>query len=209
MVFIFSYNRKEMLENVFQHTGHLSPIIIDDGSDFKIEYRLFVQYQHGGKEHFWEKWDDALKLAEHSSDEFYLFIPDDFLDIDIAAIMMLHERLKNNPYACNVINDKRTKCWNSFVQQQIDEILYSVGFVDCGFFCNRSALDAIGFHIEPIDKSRFQSKTISSGVGLQLTQRFTSKNVAMYKPIKSLAFHGNHESLMFPHAKNLKKLISL
>jgi hypothetical protein len=177
MVFIFSYNRKEMLENVFQHTGHLDPIIIDDGSDFKIEYRLFVQYQHGGKEHFSEKYDYALKMAEKSSDDFYMFLQDDFLDLDINGILSIYNELKDNAFICNIINDGRIKCWNRICQKQVNDHLYKVGFVDGSYFFNRSAGDKIGWHMNPIDPARFLNPRISAGEGEQLTARLVKNNV--------------------------------
>ena len=59
-----------------------------------------------------------------------------------------------------------------------------------------------------IPKSRFNIKDISSGVGQYLTFAFNKAKVKMFTPIKSLAYHGDHESLMHKEERIKKPLIS-
>jgi hypothetical protein len=209
MVFIFSYNRRKMLESILDKLTCFNPVILDDGSDFVLDYPIFVQFKHTGKEGFWEKYDHAFKISKKSYDDFFLFMQDDFLDLKLDKVRDLHNRFKNEPYVCNVINDGRSKCWNKLNAYLVSDDLYKTGFVDGSFFCNRSALSLIGFYIDPINKERFKNKSISSGVGQQLTSRFLKSGVSIYKPVKSLAYHGDYESLMNPESRKINKLISL
>ena len=74
---------------------------------------------------------------------------------------------------------------------------YSIGFVDCGFFCNRETLEKIGFFMKQPPRDWFnRGENISSGVGMMLSKRMHTAGVKIYKPKKSLAYHGNHESKM-------------
>jgi hypothetical protein len=80
--------------------------------------------------------------------------------------------------------------------------------VDGSFFFNRSAIDKIGWYMNPVDPNRFiRNRMISAGEGEQLTARLVKNKVNMYKPIKSLALHTMHESTMNPGT--ITKLVSL
>ena len=209
MTFIFNYEREDMFKSILSQLSHMKPVVLDDGSSYLIDYPNTIRFRNGGKEKFWEKWFVAFKMAEGSNDEFFLFTPNDFLDLDLDRIRTLHEQLKHEPYVYNIINDGRDSCWMPFKAIQKDANTVQVGFTDCGFFCNRQALERIGFKIDPVDPRRFKQRgDISSGVGQQLTLRFTRAGVKMYKPVKSLAYHGDHESLMNTEERKRNPLIS-
>ena len=208
MIFIFSYEREEMLTQVLSNLSDYEPIVIDDGSSFFIPN--CIRYEHEGKQGFWKKWRDAFEMCKKSDDDFFMFMPDDFLNVDMDRILSLHEQLKDKPYVYNIINDGREWSWLPFKGVQINEHTMQIGFTDCGFFCNRKALEAIDFKIDPVDPRRWKNNpNLSSGVGQKLTKSFTLKGVKMYKPMKSLAYHGNHESKMNPEERKINPLISL
>lgn len=206
MIFVFSYQREEMLKSVLKDLKGEDVTILDDGSDFKIKHPNVLRFKNGGKAKFWEKWFIALRLAEGTDDDFFLFMPSDFLNIDLVKIKEIHNELKSKPYVYNLINDGREMCWNTIKPVKINEERMQIGFTDCGFFCNREALKRIGFNIKAIDPRRFKTRgDISSGVGQFLTQSFQIARIPIYMPIKSLAFHGEHESTMHPdHRKQIK-----
>lgn len=209
MIFIFSYQRKEMLLNLLNNElKSYTPIVLDDGSDFKLNYNWFIQYEHGGKENFYKLWQYAFNCLSLSKDDFYLFIPSDFQKLDMERIFKIYNQLKDEPFVCNVINDGRKSCWNFYQPKPFNDELNQVFFTDCGFFCNRSALEKIDFKMIDIPKSRFNIKDISSGVGQYLTFAFNKAKVKMFTPIKSLAYHGEHESLMHKEERIKKPLIS-
>jgi hypothetical protein len=197
MVFIFNYEREEMFRQVYDHLKEFKPVVLDDGSSYFIENA--IRFKNGGKQKFWEKWFFALKMAEGSEDDFFLFTPNDFLDLDIDRVLNLHEQLKDEPYVYNLINDGRDVCWDFRKPEPFDENTDRIYFTDCGFFCNRKALEMI---------RRFKREDISSGVGQQLTWKFNRLKVSMYRPKKSLAYHGDHESTMHKEQRKQIKLIS-
>jgi hypothetical protein len=207
MIFIFSYNREEMLRQVLTDIKGEAFLVLDDGSDFQTEN--MVKFPHEGKAGFWKKWAFAFKTAEATNDEFFIFMPDDFTDLQMGDILMLHEQHKHEPYVYNIINDGRDSSWMPFKAIQTNEHTIQVGFTDCGFFCNREALKMLNFRINPIDPNRFKlKKNISSGVGQQLTNRFTRHGVKMFKPVRSLAYHGDHPSQMHEDERKINPLIS-
>jgi len=203
--YILTYNRPKMLTECVEHLNSkgIYPIILDDGSDNVPDLDYVFSHKHRGKEGFWITWSEMLTECHRIESDFFLFMPDDFVDIDIDRIMKLHAKYKDKPYAYNIINDGRTKLFNGVLPVRKDSETIMTGFVDCGFFCNRKALDKIGYFMNPT-----ASNEESSGVGRQLSKRLLQNRVLMYTPIKSLAKHGNHESKMHKEERLINPLIS-
>jgi hypothetical protein len=160
-----------------------------------------------GKHGFWKQWQVAFNFCLENKDELYIFMGDDFLDMDWQRVKETHERFKHEPYACNLINDGRTQCWNNFKPIKVDEKFMQIGFCDGGFLCNFEALRKLNFTMYETPIYTTQPNR-SSGVGQQLTTRFNKTGVKMYLPIKSLCFHGDHESKMHPQERLKNPLIS-
>lgn len=209
LIFVFSYNREEMLRKVMVSLDGYNYFVVDDGSDFTIDDPRFIKHEHHGREKWWRLWDSVLKKAGETDHSLIVFTTDDFLDIDMKAIQQRHEQFKGSPYFYNIIRDKRDHCWGHFPLTQVDENTTRIGFIDCGFFCNRSALDKLGYYINPVGESRFKNPLISTGVGLQLTARVRKLGIPMYRPVKSLAFHGLHESKMLPRERVIHPVPSI
>jgi hypothetical protein len=200
-----TYEREGMLCNLVGHLNSFGiiPTIKDDGSTYETNLPQYFRHKHRGKDGFWLTWDEMLKDCESGGDLF-LFLADDFKDLDVKRIIELHEEYKDSPYVYNILNDGRAGHWTGIQERQIDEQTIMCGMVDCGFFCNYSALEKIGFSIGTI----IHSKT-SSGVGQYLSKKLLQNRILMYKPVKSLAYHGTHESKMHPEERKRNPLISL
>jgi len=209
-IFIFSYNRESMLKQVVEKVKWYNFFIIDDGSNFylPIKNRMFC-FEHHGKEGWWELWNTVFDFAKTTDKGLIVFTPDDFLDLNIEKIFELHEKYKDKPYVYNIVRDHRDYNWNHIPVKDIDEDTQQIGFVDCGFFCNRKVLEMLEFKINPIDPKRFRNKSISSGVGEQLTARINKLGIPIYRPVKSLAYHGTHPSVMHPDMRKSNKIISI
>ena len=206
--YITTYNREEMLKELVADLKQyeISPTILDDGSTYKTNLTNYFRHGGRGKQGFWKTWDYILKDCKEA--DLYLFLPDDFKDINIRELIRLHHTLKDKPYCYNIINDGRVKNWTNILQRKVDDNTIMCGYVDCGFFCNKEALDKIGYYMDRIPSEWFKTEAISSGVGYQLSKRFLKARVVMYKPVKSLAYHGNHKSEMHPEERKKNPLIS-
>lgn len=210
-VIIFSYEREEMLKSLVAEVRQIenaSYTIIDDGSSFVFQDN-FYQFEHGGKPMFWRMWDFALRSLKDDNSDIFLFIPSDFSNIQFEEILERHERFNRTAYVHNVINDGRESCWNSTKSKPISNDTLRAGFTDCGFFCNKRALDKIGYYVNQVNPHRFIANArISSGVGQQLTFRLRKYCVAIFTPVRSLAYHGDHESVMHKEERKNNPLIS-
>ena len=105
MIYIFSYQRKEMLEKLLEELKDNTAIILDDGSDFFIKSNPFYKFPHGGKENFYQLWKIALNDAFKKTDDFFMFLPSDFNNLDLNRIYEYYNLLRHEPFVCNIIND--------------------------------------------------------------------------------------------------------
>ena len=211
MIIIFSYNRPEMLSRLIDECP-IKPVVIDDGSDFDLTPFLkkcdFYRLNHGGKEGFWYNWHYALQICKDSEDDYFTFLADDFYGVDWDVLELFK---RDRPFAYNLLNDGRTECFIAMkpIERKfmgVDSI--QVGFVDCGYHCNRSALEVLNFENPPVDQRRFGHPQISSGVGSYQSLEFISHGVPMFIPKKSIVKHGNHASMMHPELRIKNPLIN-
>ena len=228
MTIIFTYNRIDMLTNTLKEVREAWPdekiLVIDDGSDIDFkEYEFLselfkaeiLQFKHEGKKGFYKLWDYALHRCEESADSFFTFLPDDYSQIDFAAITntewhlnAVNQTSTNRSWAFKLVNDGRPPQWTTFKEQPYNDELTLINWLDCSFHCNRQALNAIGYYMMPVNQKRFEVPGRSSGVGEQLTIRMNKAGVPIYRPIKSFAFHGDHDSVMHGEERVINPLIS-
>lgn len=204
-----TYDREHDLKRVVSHLNKngLDPIIYDDGSTYETKLPNYHRHEHRGKKGFIHTWEDMLKVCRNNNADLYIFMGDDFHDLDLERLYKYHQQFKLYPYACNIINDGRTKCWTNLSCLDMGDY-YRLGFVDGGFFCNREALERINFSLGSLPNGWHNKANRSSGVGMLLSKGFYSTRVKMYTPKKSLAFHGDHESKMHPEERKKNPLIS-
>jgi hypothetical protein len=214
MTIIFSYNRPDLLTKVVEQCPE-KPVIIDDGSSFDpmpiAKKSYFHRLRHKGKEQFFLNWQYAFKICAESTDDFFLFLPDDFLNVDYKTIEQIHTNAKGK-YIYNLLNDGRPQCWTPIKKKEttvagVDS--YRVSYCDGGYFTNRETLEAIHFEQEFISFRRFDREDISSGVGETQSRRFWKLGIPMYCPKKSLCFHGEHDSVMHYELRKKEPLKSL
>jgi hypothetical protein len=206
MIFVFSYQREEMLRQVLTDISGQDFVVLDDGSDFECEN--MIKFKHEGKQGFWKKWVKAFEIAKQSKDDLFIFMPSDFLNINLERIKEIHSKM-NGAYVYNIINDGRDWCWVEKQPIPHDENTDRVFFTDCGFFCNSRALECINWRVREVSPKRFILRdNISSGVGQNFTMQFNTARVPIYRPKKSLAYHGDHESVMHEEHRKQKPLIS-
>jgi len=211
VIIIFSYNRPEMLSRLIDECPE-RPIVIDDGSDFDampfVNRCDFYRLNHKGREGFWANWDYALKICQASDDDYFTFLADDFHSVQWGVISKFK---REEPFAYNLLNDGRTEC---FIACKPKEKVFfgipsiQVAFVDCGYHCNRSALEVLKFTMPPVDPVRFDNPEMSSGVGMYQSTQFFINFVPMFIPKKSLVKHGNHPSMMHPELRKKRPLIN-
>jgi glycosyltransferase involved in cell wall biosynthesis len=219
MIIINTYNRLEMLTQQVNHFKDKDKIlIIDDCSPYDVkklfpECYTYSSRKNGGKREYYKQWAVSLSYLRNTKDNFFLFIADDQLNFDWDRAMTIFNELDKHcePFAVNNAHDGRKSCWTQFTPKMKEiagQDFWQVGFVDCGFFCNRLYLELLEFKMFDIDASRFVNPNISSGVGEQLSKR-TYKKANIYLPQKSFVTHGKHESTMHKELRKQQPLIAI
>ena len=213
MITIFSYNRQLMLFNLVNELRRKLPdqriVVIDDGSDFDpmlfVNRCEFHRLVHKGKEQWWKNWQYAFDICKQSDDDFFAFMPDDWWDIWTNHMMQIHEDA-SGAYAYNFHNNGMKHSWTKKQEKEVDTFhveTIQCNYVDCGYFCNREALEAINFTQPPISMIHFYKWNQSSGVGRTQTHEFEKNNVPMYRPVKSLSWTEHHPSMMHPEERKI------
>lgn len=199
VVIFSSPGRKRMMNRLIKELKGLDVAIIDSPETF-------------GKDKFWMRWEQARQYCLASKHDDYLILPDDVSKLNIEAIEDLHKRLRGRRYVCSVINDGRIQCWGSVMRSDqtftIGEVRFdSIGFFDCGGATNRETLKM--FRVDPVPSEWFTNPNKSSGVGHQITHKLRKLRIPMYRPVPSLAYHGDHESVMHKEHRKTTPLISI
>jgi len=215
MIFIFSYDREQMLSDLLDEMPE-KVTVLDDGSDYDptpyLEKCDYYRSQHLGKEGFYIQWKQAFSLAKYRQDDLNIFLPDDVTNVDFDRISKIASELSKELYVCNILNLGHRTGWNAghlpTERNVAGEDLVNCGFVDCGYFTNLKTLKAIRFHQPWINPKWFDRPNKSSGVGHSQTKQYRGHEIPMYLPVKSLAYHGVHESKMHPEERKRNPLIS-
>lgn len=209
---ISNYMREDMLLKLLNEINsfNLDYLIFDDKSSYKIDdYRFIINNEHRGKNLYWKTFDEMFKICRDLDYDIFVFSPNDFLKYDFKRIIEYGVALKDHHYIFNIINDGRIISWINQKPVNINNDINKVFFTDCGFFTNKKTLEKFNYTINPVNNQRFNYNNISSGVGEQLTRRAHSMGIPIFMPIKSLAHHGDHESLMHPILRKKDKLKSI
>lgn len=228
LVVVFSYNREQMLKDLFldvmgqmtEPTRQHDILIIDDGSDWMVsdlpewmrDESTIIKTIHEGKQGFWKKWLLARQIALGTNHDYFVFMPDDLSKVDIPAINeIISQGWDDNLFALNLLNTGERYRWGKGQGTQEDfelagRIWQQCDYVDGAFVTNRATLQAI--EIDPVPSTWFDRPDKSSGVGYQMTMKLRVLGCPMMLPDKSLAFHGDHDSVMHKEHRKQVKLIS-
>ena len=217
MIIIFSYNRPNLLLGLLDELDrkftNQRVVVIDDGSTYDpipfVGHCEYYRLNHKGKEEFYLNWKYAFSICKDSSDDFFMFMPDDFKFVDSQRVKKIYQHLKDDLYVMNLLNDNRPPCWTPIkhIKTTIgDEAVTRVSFCDCGYFTNRKTLESIKFEQLYISMERFRITDISSGVGESQSRMFWKKNIPMYVCDKSLVYHGTHKSEMHTELRKRQPL---
>ncbi len=206
IVCIKEFERKEMLRSVLKDIP-FPFLIYDDCSTYEHDFNNYLRLSpNKGRDNHWEIWNINLFHLQFMEFDLVIFIPSDLRSINWNRIIEEAEKLQEEYYAFNIINDGRTTCWTKKKPKVLRDRI-EAGFVDCIFFTNKKTLDRVGYYIQPVNPLAFK-RMRSSGVGKQLSERLLALEIPCYVPNISFAYHGNHESTMHKEHRERNPLIS-
>lgn len=216
---ISNYERKDMLMELLSEIEiinknphiNIDYKIFDDQSSYELEDKNFIiNTEHRGKKYYWKTFNEMFNYCRNKKQyDIFVFTPNDFLKYNFFKLIEYGINLKNEFYIFNIINDGRTSCWTHKKPILINDDVRLQFFSDCGFFTNYKTLRLLNFKINPIHLTDKNLLKYGSRVGKQISDRSNRLNIKTFTPLKSIAYHGDHESLMNKEERKKNKLISI
>jgi hypothetical protein len=207
-IIIFAYNRPDALLELLHELKGYDITVIDDHSAYDPTEHMklceYIRTPPRRKYGFWKQWQFAFDICRNSKHEYFLFIPDDYYDIDMAKL----KRIKSTkPFMLHPTNFGTKKMWTNIQPQPATFCGISclkVGFVDCTFYTNRITLELMEWTQPEVGWDWFVHKDMSSGVGWSQSHLLEKLEIPIYLPDKVLAHHGKWDSVMHPeHRKEI------
>jgi hypothetical protein len=212
LTLISNYQRKDMLQNLIKECddNNIDYYIIDDCSDYKLDFipkdKYKVNEYNRNKKEYYKTFNELMDYALNSKYDYFIFSPNDFSQYDFDRINTIIDDYNTKPFIFNLINDGRTKCWTNKNMLKINDDLNKIYWTDCGLVTNRITLELLkDLHVP---HHWFKRPNMSSGVGYELTKRINMHSIPTFMPTKSLAFHGDHPSMMHQTERLKNPLIS-
>lgn len=234
-ILITTYKRAEMLLPLLQQINcqranhELAVICVHDGPSSGYEgiekylksnfgNTLYSTQDHFGKSHYYRVINVLYEIAkaEHEKRKFDYFIqiPDDIALADNffeKAIRQFEIILDPKKVCLNLLNDGRNQPgWTRQPHKEVKfcHTLYILTqWVDMCFLSTSRFFELLNWKILRIDQLWASNPNLSSGVGLQISQRLFSDGNNIYQVNKTLVSHGDHESVMHPEHRRLNPLI--
>ncbi|MHA1372344.1 MAG: glycosyltransferase family 2 protein, partial [Promethearchaeota archaeon] len=233
-IIVNSYNRPDMLDllltdiekNKSKHD--ISVYVYDDAStidykpminkhnDVKIIYQKLDK--NHGKEKYWEIINRGFEDVKNSNSHFFIKLDDDVRLVDnfFNKCIAYWNNISDPSKICmNPLLDELRKgkaVWTGKNPKEVSFGSYSYwnsGWVDMMFFCEKDFFEKLKYKINPIPKTRWRKdKNKSSGVGAQLSERFTRMKFSMYQPSNTFVIHENHHSQMNSALRKNQPIVS-
>ena len=234
-IIVTTYRRsnqlRRLLEDLSSYTQNydLQIEIFEDFSDqtgAKVveEYRkrLNILYHpmaaHHGKQKFWSIHNEIQRrLRRHPARDLIVFLQDDIRLAEnfFSRIQELWNALPTtNRTTLNLFLDKDREgkaCWTGVTPKLIKTEAgkaYHTQWVDlCAFVCDAQFGQLLNHRIRSIPANRWRNNEgLSSGVAEQISKKLHRAGGQMYQVHSSFVYHGEHQSLMNPIAREQMKL---
>ncbi len=180
---------------------------------------LYCTQDHFGKSHYYRVINVLYEIAksEHEKKKFdYLIqVPDDISLADnfFEKAVRQFENIQDSQKIClNLLNDGRKQ--PGWTHQEPKEVKFShtpyilSQWVDMCFLSTARFFEVLDWRILRIDQFWASNPNLSSGVGMQISQRLFNDGNNLYQVKKALVSHGSHDSVMHPEHRKLNPLIS-
>lgn len=221
---IKAYNRPRQLCNLLADIAEqmrgvdvaFDIIVFDDHSDLDLgEAREMATVmgaswhraaENYGKQRAWCWTNEIFKSLRPMRDgDIAIFLDDDMRLCDrfFGRVLRLWSRIKDKRKATLhlMVDEQRddASCWTGFKPKKLDHRIRRTQWVDGSYVCDRRALEAIHYALEPIDPKRWKRHpNRSTGVGQQLSHRLHRLDMHMYQVYESLLVHVADESFYNP-----------
>lgn len=224
-IVIPTYQRPDMLKRLLvqlfkQKTKQEFKInIYDDGSQldnwevvksYPVKYIKF-EYNHG-RVNWWRFVNFIFNQMQEIDFEYYIMLNDD-VEVDenfIEETVRVWKGINDERKIClNLLLDKQREgkpCWTGFKPILKGEV-WQTQWTDSNFLCTKRFFKSLKYSLREVSHEFLLGKPLrSSGVGKQISERMTAKELHIYQVAKTLVKHDHHISQMNPSERRKNKL---
>ncbi len=200
---------KKLISDIYSQTGgnEINISVYDDCSkdDYRIDGLNWFRFTtNNGKQNYWRVVDRVFQDASQQRFDYFFLLQDDceltpdFFNESIRQWNNIKDEKKVTLCTFTPTNVYTRIMWGGKAQDvEFDGNRVIKGnYVDCIFMCPRTTLERLQFRILPIALDWERNTNQSSGVGMQLTTRFTKLKRTMYTAYSSLVKTGGTVSKM-------------
>jgi GT2 family glycosyltransferase len=200
---ITTYNRPDGLEKLLQGIQkeqgdhEIKIFLYDDCSpkpyqelqhQFDLDIQWFTFPKNNGKQGYWRVVDRVLQDASQCEFDYFFLLQDDgilvpnFFDEAIRKWNGILDRKKATLCTFTPKTVYNRVMWGGRAKDVTfrGETFIDGGYVDCEFMCPRETLNRLAFQIRPVHLDWKRHPNMSSGVGMQMTQRLNDLSMKMY-----------------------------
>jgi hypothetical protein len=181
-------------------------------ADSSLEFTWLKTTKHYSKAGYWQIIDKIYHEAENIEFDYLFHLPDDVGlcdDFISKAISRFDSIIDPRKICLNLLREigRSNPGWTNHTEKKLGEVI-NTGWVDMCFVATDRYLKVLKHTIMPVDKVWSNDPAKSSGVGMQISRRLTSKGYNIYQVKKSLVEHGVHASVMHPKERKINPLIT-
>lgn len=184
-----------------------SSVINQLNDHFPNSHRYLVNPDNYGKSYYWKTINRGYNLLMGEQFDYFIELPDDVRLINgfFNKVTSTFDAIEDKQLSClNIaVNYSRLMkpCWTDFMPRACsfgDLDMIRTGWVDMCFIANIKFFRALNYSIHPISLKWSSREGVSSGVGMQISQRLINANYSIYSLKRSAVIHGPHKSVMHP-----------
>ena len=221
-IVITTYNRPEMLKKLLDEIESkkkdykIFVTIFDDGGEQKIDinknyHKKINLYPNNGKKKYYRTINSTFSFLKNVQSKYFIYLPDDVELVDnfFDEAKRIYEAINFKDKIClSILTDGRVNRtnWTNFKTKDFGEY-YKTQWNDLCFICEKKFFEKLDYQIFAISPKRWNGNpNLSSGVGQQISTRLMNLNLGMYHTKKSLVIHGDHESKMNFHERQITSI---
>lgn len=193
------------------------PVIRFLSKKFPEKASFYRTDEHHGKVNYWKVTNFAYNLVKKHKFNYVFQLPDDVRLVSnfFRRAIKIFDSIDDPHKIClNILNDHSrygravwTPVKPTLLKSGLNNV-WKTGWVDMCYISTFKYFESLNHEIYPVNREWSSGKNNSSGVGMQISNRFYSQGLSMYQVANSLVIHGTHQSVMHPQHRKHTPLVT-
>jgi len=167
--------------------------------NFSDKAHYFLTEEHHGKQNYWKITNFSYNNLKNENYDYVIQLPDDVQLVPnfFKRAIQQYDCIDDQNKVClNISNDRSrygASFWTPVKSEKLKfgrNIIWHTGWVDMCFISDKKYFETLEHEIYPVDIAWSSSPKLSSGVGMQISQRLYHEKQNIYQVDHSLIIHG-------------------